>query len=100
MDLDGLDSPQEKITKSQQRVQDTKKEVDRLWQCMCEYDGVPPTVATSFKFSNDNPFPIKFFIASMLHMAALGAERKNKARREENRRKRTMNRNSPGSAEW
>ena len=69
-----------KLTKSQQKVIDTKAAAKRVWILMCEHDGIDPD-SKFVVFSNSNPFAKQYSDAQDLYYAAVKAERKNQARR-------------------
>lgn len=69
------------MTKSQQKVEATKAEVNRLWRLACLHDGIG-TTSQFVVFSDDNPLAIEYNAATVAYQAAVKAEKANKARRD------------------
>lgn len=70
-----------KLTKSQQKVQDTKAEVKRLWNLMCDLKGIERD-STFVVFAPSDPLQVEYNNAMHAYQVALHNERKNAARRE------------------
>jgi hypothetical protein len=68
------------MTKSQQAVQAAQVEVKRLWNLMCEYEGISPT-SKFVSFSDRNPFSTQYSYAMQNFQAASRREKVNATRR-------------------
>jgi len=69
-----------KTTKSQQKLIAAQAEVKRLWNLMCEYDGI--AIDSKFVvFSSTNPYATEYNNAVITLREATVNERKNAARR-------------------
>lgn len=70
-----------KISKSERKVIEAKAEVMRIWDLMCDHEGVARG-SRFMSFSSDNPYHGEYNKAFTVLQAAVKAEKRNRARRE------------------